>query len=107
MEAGSGPESARAPPTSVATSRKKSLVEPWIGPGIVIWIELEIACMQHPSKILDYHHGGASPGPPCQNFAPGFQGQTHKFLPYIAISPTLRKRAAKPREYFQLLAEKE
>jgi hypothetical protein len=62
MEAGSGPESAPAQPTSVAASKKKSLVELWIGPGIAIWIELKIARMQRPSKSLDYHHRGASPG---------------------------------------------
>jgi len=53
MEGGSGPESALAPapPTSVAASRNKILVKLWIGPRIVIWIELEIACMQRPSKV--------------------------------------------------------
>src|SRR3981081_4109186 len=61
MEGGSRPESPLAPPSSVAASRKKSRVELWIGPGIVIWIELRIACMQRPSKSLDYHHRGASP----------------------------------------------
>src|ERR1700680_3457900 len=104
MEGGIGPASAPAPPISVAASRKKSLVELWIGPviviwigpWIVIWIELKIACMQRPSKSLDYHHRGASPsiGHPLLRrrsaakisaFGTRFRQLPRKFLRYIAI----------------------